>query len=123
MAVFTFCGDTEEKARELRKAVDIPLIRSNRGGFRIFTSTEEVFSHRFSVEDQAFFAFNYNYVVSGTPEQVRPQFTQLAAEYGVDEITAVTITADFEDRVRSYELLVEAFELAPEAAKREKMLA
>lgn len=62
-------------------------------------------------------------MVSGTPEQVRPQFTQLAAEYGVDEITAVTITADFEDRVRSYELLVEAFELAPEAAKREKILA
>jgi glutamyl/glutaminyl-tRNA synthetase len=37
----------------------------------------------------------------------------MAAECGVDEITAVTITADFQDRVRSYELLAEAFELTP----------
>ena len=31
--------------------------------------------------------------------------------YEVDEIIAVTLTQDFADRVRSYELLAEAFEL------------
>jgi alkanesulfonate monooxygenase SsuD/methylene tetrahydromethanopterin reductase-like flavin-dependent oxidoreductase (luciferase family) len=51
--------------------------------------------------------------VSGTPGQVHAQLTAMAAECGVDEITAVTITADFQDRVRSYELLAEAFELTP----------
>ena len=35
----------------------------------------------------------------------------MAAEYDVDEITAVTITADFQDWLRSDELLAEVFEL------------
>ena len=68
-------------------------------------------------------AFNRNRVVSGTPAQVHAQLTEMAADYEVDEITAVTITASFEDRVRSYELLAEAFELAPVAAEPEGMLA
>ncbi|GAA3962945.1 hypothetical protein [Hymenobacter antarcticus] len=37
----------------------------------------------------------------------------MAADYDVDEITAVTITADFQDRLRSYELLAEVSELEP----------
>ncbi|MBH8567624.1 LLM class flavin-dependent oxidoreductase [Microvirga sp. STS02] len=123
VAVFTFCADTEEKADELRKAMDMQLIRFNKGEFRTFPSTEEVRSHRFSTEDQAHLAFNRNRVVSGTPEQVHAQFTKMAAEYGVDEITAVTITADFQDRLRSYELLAEVFELpAPVAAEQEAAL-
>ena len=63
-------------------------------------------------------------MVSGTPEQVHAQFTKMAADYDVDEIAAVTITADFQDRLRSYELLAEVFELsAPVAAEQEAMLA
>jgi hypothetical protein len=62
-------------------------------------------------------------VVSGTPGQVHAQLSKMAAEHGIDEITAVTITASFEDRVRSYGLLAEAFELAPIAAERAELLA
>jgi len=116
VAVFTLCADTEEKANELRKAMDMQLIRFNRGEFRTFPSTEEVRSHQFTAEDQAHLAHNRNRIVSGTPEQVHAQFTKIAAEYEVDEITAVTITADFQDRRRSYELLAQAFDLAPSAA-------
>ena len=111
VAVFTLCADTVEKAQELRKAMDMQLIRFNKGEFCTFPSAEEVRSHRFSAEDQLHLAQNRNRVVSGTPEQVHAQFTQLAADYAVEEITAVTITADFQDRLRSYELLAEVFEL------------
>jgi hypothetical protein len=38
---------------------------------------------------------------------------EMAAEYEVDEIVVLTITYDFAARVRSYELLAEAFELDP----------
>jgi luciferase family oxidoreductase group 1 len=117
VAVFTLCADTEEKANELRKAMDMQLIRFNRGEFRSFPSTEEVRNHRFSAEDESHLAFNRNRVVSGTPEQVHAQFTQMAVDYDVDEITAVTITADFQDRLRSYELLAGAFELQAASPK------
>ncbi|OGX80807.1 hypothetical protein BEN47_05995 [Hymenobacter lapidarius] len=72
---------------------------------------EEVRNYRFTAEDQLHLRQNRSRVVSGTPEQVHAQFTALAADYQVDEITAVTITADFQDRLHSYELLAEVFEL------------
>ena len=111
MAVFTLCADTEERAQELRAAMDIMLLRFSKGERGSFPTDEEVRNYRFSAEDQLHLRQNHNRVVSGTPEQVHAQFTALAAEYQVDEITAVTITADFQDRRRSYELLAEVFEL------------
>lgn len=123
VAVFTLCADTEEKAQELRAAMDIQLIRFNKGDFRTFPTAEEVRNYRFSAEDQSHLAHNRNRIVSGTPGQVHAQLSKLAADYGVDEITAVTITADFQDRRRSYELLAEAFELTPMPAEQEAALA
>ena len=111
MAVFTLCADTEEKAQSLRAAMELQLLRFGKGERLTFPSEEEVRSYRFTAEDQLHLAQNRNRVVSGTPEKVHAQFTQLASDYGVDEITAVTITADFRDRLRSYELLARVFGL------------
>ncbi len=61
--------------------------------------------------------------MSGTPAQVHARLTQLAADYEVDEVTAVTITASFDDRRRPYELLAEAFELMPVPVGQEAALA
>ena len=44
-------------------------------------------------------------------EQCRERLEALARDYGVDEIVAVTITETPATRLRSYELLAEAFEL------------
>ena len=123
VAVFLLCADTEAKAQELRAAMDLMLLRFGKGERGSFPTAEEVAAYQPTAEDQAHLAFNRNRVVSGTPGQVHAQLTQLAADYGVDEITAVTITASFEDRVRSYELLADAFELVPIAAEWEAALA
>jgi luciferase family oxidoreductase group 1 len=112
MAVFVLCADTEEKAQDLRAAMDLMLLRFGKGERGTFPTREEVRSYRFTAEDQVHLVQNRGRVVSGTPEQVHQQLTQVAAEYGVDEVTAVTITADFDDRLRSYELLAEVFALA-----------
>jgi len=39
----------------------------------------------------------------------------LAAEYGIDELVIVTIAHEFKARLRSYQLLAEAFGLRPVA--------
>ena len=113
VAVFVLCADTEEKARDLRAAMDLQLLRFGKGERGTFPSKEEVRSYQFSTQDQAHLVQNRGRVVSGTPEQVHAQLTKIAADFEVDEVTAVTITADFDDRRRSYELLAEAFALAP----------
>jgi hypothetical protein len=41
---------------------------------------------------------------------VRTRLELLAEEFEVDEAVIVTVTADFESRLRSYELLAQAFD-------------
>jgi alkanesulfonate monooxygenase SsuD/methylene tetrahydromethanopterin reductase-like flavin-dependent oxidoreductase (luciferase family) len=47
----------------------------------------------------------------GTPEQVRERLLGMVADFQADELIVVTITHDFKARLRSYELLAEAFGL------------
>ena len=51
--------------------------------------------------------------IAGAPEQVRERLSAIASEYGVDELVVVTITHDLKARLRSYELLAQAFGLEP----------
>ena len=51
-------------------------------------------------------------LVWGSPERVRVKLEQMAAELGLEEIMAVTITYEHAARVRSYELLAKAFEIS-----------
>ena len=48
-----------------------------------------------------------------TPEQVKARLLAIGEQYDVDEFVVVTITYDFAARLRSYELLAEAFGLQP----------
>ena len=50
-------------------------------------------------------------IVVGGPEKVRDELQALATGHAADELMLVTITHDHEDRVRSYELIAEAFDL------------
>jgi alkanesulfonate monooxygenase SsuD/methylene tetrahydromethanopterin reductase-like flavin-dependent oxidoreductase (luciferase family) len=55
----------------------------------------------------------------GTPEQVRERLLGMVAEFQADELIVVTITHDFKARLRSYELLAEAFGLPGAATDKE----
>ncbi|HEX7158213.1 MAG TPA: hypothetical protein VF214_04335, partial [Edaphobacter sp.] len=47
----------------------------------------------------------------GTPFRVREQLEQMAQELGIQELIVNTILWSREKRIRSYELLAEAFDL------------
>src|SRR5439155_61316 len=49
--------------------------------------------------------------IAGAPAQAKERLLALADEYGVDELVVVTITHSPKARLRSYELLAEAFGL------------
>jgi luciferase family oxidoreductase group 1 len=55
--------------------------------------------------------------IIGTPEKVRAGIEQVAEEYGAEEVIVVTITHDHQARRHSYELIAEAFDLAPAAPR------
>lgn len=116
VAVFVLCADTEEQAQALQKAMLIQLLRFEQGRRGSYPTAEETAAYVFTPEEQARLPYHKNRVVSGTPGQVRAKLTRLAAAYEVDELAIVSITADFADCLRSYELLAEVFELVPEPA-------
>lgn len=51
--------------------------------------------------------------IAGAPDEVHDRLTRIAGELAVDELMILTIVHDHRARVRSYELLAEAFHLAP----------
>ncbi len=81
----------------------------------------DAIAQQYSEAEQARIQYNRQRMVAGTPEQVKEKLTDMAAAYNVDELVIVTITHDFADRLRSYELLAQVFELPrPTAALNRK---
>lgn len=113
VAIFVLCADTEEKARQLEETLVLQMIRLERGERLTYPPYEAIKDYPYTPAERERAAYQRQRMASGTPEQVKAQLTKLAADYGVDEVVAVTITHDFADRLRSYELLAEAFELTP----------
>ncbi|QDA61534.1 LLM class flavin-dependent oxidoreductase [Hymenobacter jejuensis] len=117
VAIFVLCADTEEKARQLEDTMAMQMLRLERGERINIPPYTALTSFGLSPAEHDRLVYHRQRMVSGTPEQVKAKLTQLAAQYGVDEVVAVTITYDFADRLRSYELLAQAFELTPAAAQ------
>ena len=112
VGVFVMCADTEEKARELQETMDLMMLRIEKGISAGVPPYEDVQAQQYSEAEQERITFNRQRMISGTPDQVKQKLEQLASSYSVDELMIVTITHSFEDRLRSYQLLAEAFELA-----------
>jgi alkanesulfonate monooxygenase SsuD/methylene tetrahydromethanopterin reductase-like flavin-dependent oxidoreductase (luciferase family) len=54
-------------------------------------------------------------MIAGSPDTVRDRIDELLDRSGADEVMAMTNMHGFDDRVRSYELLADAFSLTPRA--------
>ena len=116
LAITVLCADTEEKAAQMRKLSDYTLLQFEKGNFKELASYDDVKDYRFSPAELARIQQNSGRLISGTPQQVKAQLTTLANEFEIDEIICSCITAVQEDRMRSFELLAEVFELSAQQA-------
>ena len=110
-AVFVVCADTEAEAWRLARSRELFILRLHSGRPGRYPSVEEAETYPYTAHELAVVEGNRRRTVAGAPEQVRARLTALAAEYGVEELIIVTITHDPKARLRSYELLAQAFEL------------
>lgn len=111
LAITVLCAETEEKANQLRKLSDYNLLLFEQGRFEPMDSYETIANYQFSLEELLRIRNNTGRIVSGTPEQVKKQLTDLANEFDTDEVIVTTMTYSHKDRLRSFELLAEAFAL------------
>jgi luciferase family oxidoreductase group 1 len=109
VCVFVLAADTEAAAERLsmtRNLWVMQLLANQAGGFphpdaardRDFSEPEKMLMARIAARG-----------IAGTPDRVRDGILSAAASYGADEFFCLTITYDFADRLRSYELIAKAF--------------
>ncbi len=111
IGIFVICAPTEEEALELRWSRDLWLLRLHTGRTAPVPSVEEAKAYPYSEREKAIILHNRDRTIAGDAEQVRERILELGAAYGVSEFVIVTICDQFEARIRSYELLAEAFSL------------
>ncbi|MDB5109940.1 MAG: MsnO8 family class oxidoreductase [Mucilaginibacter sp.] len=111
MAIFIFCSEDEEKVMQHKAVMDHRFLQFERGSAITPIAYEDIKNETYTLAEQDRIRYNRQRVVAGTPEKVKARLTQLANDYGVDEIIAVTIAEDFDDRLKSYKLLANLFEL------------
>ena len=115
VAVFALAADTDAEAQRLAKCRDLWIARLYTGRPGAFPSVEEAETHPYTEQELAIVQHAKRRTIAGAPEQVRDRLLALAESYGAVELVVVTITYDFKARLRSYQLLAEAFGLEPVA--------
>ena len=111
LSIAVLCGETEEKAAQMRKYLNYIHLQFEKGNYQNFGDYNSIKDYEFSPAELDRIGYNSGRVVSGTKEQVKAQLTKLANDFEVDEIIVTTITDNASDRKRSFQLLAEAFEL------------
>lgn len=112
LGVAALVGETEAEAERLSASRNLWVVRLLTGRPIPFPSPEEALAQPLSPQEEKLLATAAKRSVVGTKDQVRARLTALAEAHGADELVVVTITYDFASRLRSYELLAEAFGLA-----------
>lgn len=117
LGVSVTCADTEAEAERLSWSRWCWRIMAGQNQRRGIPTPEEAMAFPYTVNDRAYIDHMRERSIYGDPDQVRTRLLRLGEIYGVDEFIVVTITHDFAARLRSYELLAQAFDLPrPEPA-------
>lgn len=112
-AVMVICADTEEEASRLAQSTDLFFLSLEHGRLLdYFPSVETAESYPYTDYDRERIRQIRSRRIIGTPEQVKTRLHNLQDQFGIDEFMIVTITHDFQARIRSYQLVAEAFGLA-----------
>jgi luciferase family oxidoreductase group 1 len=113
VGIFAFCSDDEEKVQQTQALVDYRLLGFEKGNFDEIPTYAAASAYNYTPAEWQRVLYNRQRTAIGTPDQIRQQLESLAEEFDVDEIVISTFTEKAEDRLRSYELLAELFDLQP----------
>ena len=111
IGVFAIVAEDAERAELFLRLRELTRQRRDRGLRGPPPTLEEAAEHPFTDEELEAARGKRSRQIVGKPEQVKAGIEALAEESGADEVVVLTITPTFEDRVKSYELLAEAFGL------------
>ena len=107
LGVFVICADSDAEAQQLAQCRDVWRLRVERGEFGPFPSPAEALAYEMTPAERERIASRREHQILGTGTPVRAQLEALAARCQAEELVVVSITHEFRQRVRCYELLME----------------
>lgn len=111
LGVFVICAETTEEAEYLAASRDYWRLKLGQGQHLPYPPPEVALNYDYTDHERAAIEQNKLNRLVGDPAFVKAQLEELAERHGADELVILTITYDFAARVRSYELIAEAFGL------------
>jgi luciferase family oxidoreductase group 1 len=112
LGVAVVCAETEERADALASTHDLLWVEIQKGrGSGPLPSPEEARAYPYTPAELQQARAARSMLVWGTPTRVRERLEALAKQMGADELMVTSHIHDHAERVRSYELLAEAFAL------------
>ena len=109
LALSVFCAETEAAATRMAASVLLSFAQLRAGRAGRMPSPDEALTHVYTPEEQATVAQFRRLQITGTPERVRGAIERVAERTGADEIMLATHAFEPAARVRSYELVAQAF--------------
>jgi luciferase family oxidoreductase group 1 len=111
IGVPVICAETTERARWLSGPSALSFVRLRQGRPTQLPTPEAAAEYVFTPAEREVVRTWTTPLIVGDPDEVREQLEALAARTGVDELMITTMVHGYADRLRSYELLAEAWEL------------
>jgi luciferase family oxidoreductase group 1 len=115
LAVAAIAADTDAEAERIAVSADLNFVRRAKGEYLPLASPEEAAAYPYAEIDRERIARQRERLVVGGVESVKSRLTALIEATRADELMITTMAYDHAARLHSYELLAEAFAIAPAA--------
>jgi luciferase family oxidoreductase group 1 len=112
LAVAVVCGETTEHAERLATSMELAWVRMRGGASEPLPSPEEAMAYRYRPAECRLANSYRSMQIVGDPQTVRARIEELAKRTAADEVLVTTNVYDHAERLRSYELLADLFEIA-----------
>ena len=111
LCVFVICAESAELAERLARTVDLRRLNMDYGVNAPVPTLDEAERYPYTEADRRRIAHHRRRVVLGTPDIVREKLLALQSASDADELMVITVVGDYDARLRSYELVADAFAL------------
>ncbi|MDX8345314.1 LLM class flavin-dependent oxidoreductase [Rossellomorea sp. YZS02] len=106
VAVFAICAETDEEAERVASSIDLSILMIEQGMRSNGTpSPEKAAAYQYTPFEEMRVRENRKRMVVGSPKKVKEKLLALSEQYQTDEIMLVSITYDFNDKLKSFELI------------------
>jgi len=110
VCTFLICADTDQEAERLAAPIDLRRLHMALNIDTPIPTDAEAAQQRYSTEQQRYVMSQRARAIIGSPATCRAALESMASRYEADEVMVLTITGSYATRMRSYELLVDAFQ-------------